>query len=185
MFLSSLLQKRILVGKQSKGVCLGIGFSLKNQTVKYLLCGSAPHAKTADFAVGIHTVLSIDDSITLSRLRAVHPNACVKVFTGLPIYAHDGIKLGELQDIEIVQGKVIRILVNDGKSYPIAAIFAFGDAIILRKDLPFPLGQTLPKAAREIFPESGVSVTKNLLRSAIKKGKLIELTLSLPPFNIS
>ena len=184
MFLSSLLHKRILVGKQSRGVCLGIGFSLKTHTVKYLLCGSAPHAKTADFAVGVHTVLSVDSDIVLSHLRAVHPNGCAKIFTGLPIYAHDGCNLGTLQDIEIVQGKLVRLFANDGKSYPAAAIFALGDAVILRKSLPFPLGQSLPQAIRENFPESGISVTKNLLRSAVKKGKLIELTLSLPPFNI-
>ncbi|MBQ8394506.1 MAG: hypothetical protein IJX49_02925 [Clostridia bacterium] len=183
MLLSSLLQKRIVVGDQCKGVCLGIGFSLKTHAVKYLLCGSAPHARVADFAVGINAVTGVSEVISLSRLRAVHPSGCAKVFYGLPIYAYDGVTLGEVRDMEILQGRVVRLFSDSGASYPTAALFACGDAVILRKPLPFPLGQPLSNEAKESFQDSGHTVTKALLRRAIKKGKLIELTLSLPPFH--
>ena len=181
MFLSALLQKRVIANQQSRGVCLGIGFSLKTHSVKYLLCGSAPNARAADFAVSVNTVTNVAESISLARLRAVYPNGCCKLFPAMPIYTHDGVQLGEVQDAEILQGKAVRLFSSDGKSYPFAAILACGDAVILRKELPFPLGQPLPDSMKELFPESGVTVTKPLLRAAIKKGKLIELTLSLFP----
>lgn len=182
MLLSSLLQKRVVVGSRAVGVCLGIGFSLKTHTVKYLLCAAKENARFPDFAVGVNAVASISDEIRLTRLRAVFPRSCAKVCYGLPVYSYEGIKLGAVRDMEILQGAVVKLFSDNGKSFPAAALFACGDAVILRKELPFPLGQPLSDEAKKRFPDSGPAVTKALLRKAAKKGKLIELTLSLPPF---
>ena len=62
MLLSELTKKAVYSGQNLRGVCLGIGISLKSQTVKYLLCASmratGENTKTiekddVDFAAGI------------------------------------------------------------------------------------------------------------------------------------
>ena len=183
MFLSDYIGKTILVNKQPRGVCLGIGFSLKNQAVKCLLC--APSAqKNPVFAVSISAVSEVEDCITLSRLRTVLPNNCARIAIGAPVYSYDGDFLGELTDAELKNGQLFRLCTNRRQSFPANTIFACNDAVILRKEQPYPLGQRVPAPMLlQICDKTDGFVTRPLLRTAIAHGALIKLTLSLPPFS--
>ena len=182
MFLSELQNSAVFVGNTQRGVCLGIGISLKNQAVKYLLCASNTALSNAtDFSVNVSAVETIDTHIILSRLRPVFPKNCAKLFIGLPVYAFDGAFLGNLQDVEIHGFSATRLF-TDSACYPITAVCACADAVILRKDQPFPIGQRIPAPALFPFSSNASLVTKPLLKEAVKQGKLIAFTLSLPPF---
>jgi hypothetical protein len=52
----------------------------------------------------------------------------------------------------------------------------------LRKEQPFPIGQRIPAPLLFDFSSHTPIVTKPLLKEAVKQGKLIQFTLSLPPF---
>ena len=84
MLLSDFTQKKVFVNKTSRGVCLGIGFSLKNYAVKYLLCASIQTQSAVDFAVGIAAVTDVNETITLSRLRPVYPKTAQNSLSGYP-----------------------------------------------------------------------------------------------------
>ena len=111
MYLSQLTGKNIRVGKNLRGVCVGVGISLKSKTVKYLLCSSQATScennlsekanNHADFAVSVIAIENIsDDEISLSALRAVFPKNCAKIFIGKPIYSDEGVYLGKVADME-------------------------------------------------------------------------------------
>ena len=183
MFISDYINKTILVNKQPRGVCLGMGFSLKSQAVKYLLC--AESSSKPPFAVSLSAVEDVADCITLSRLRAVLPNGCARITIGSPLYSYDGDFLGYLADAEIKDGVLFRLCTDNRQSYPATAIFACNDAVILRKEQPFPLGQRVPAPVLlHINDRTDGFVTRPLLRAAMKRGALIKLTLSLPPFSV-
>ncbi len=185
MYLSNLVNKPLLLHSKPRGVCLGVGFSLKNFSVKYLLCTSQlSPSNTVDFCLPLQAVESIDEQIILSRLRPVLPQNCAKLFLGAPLFLEDGRYLGKLQDV-VLDGFIVRKLFTDqGTSHPARALLACSDALILRKEIPFPLGQTPPTPLlSKLNGKQGGFVTKPLLRTAIQKGELIKLTLSLPPFS--
>ncbi|MBR2647150.1 MAG: hypothetical protein IKD47_06315 [Clostridia bacterium] len=193
MFLSDLTDKNVYAGKTLRGVCRGVGVSLKSRAVKYLLCSSLTHAQTAaptpsngtDFSIGISAVESVEPSVVLSRLRPVFPKNCVKIFIGHPVYSVDGVFLGNVADLELHDFVATRLITDRGVSYPALAILACSDAILLRKESVFPLGQRVPAPLLStISDKNDPLVTKVLLRDAIKKGKLIRLTLSLSPFRL-
>ena len=100
MFLSQLVGKEIFVNGAFKGVCLGIGVSKKNCSVKYLLCSlSTTDTSHIDFAVNFTAITEIfTNGIHLSSLRPVIPKHCWKVFQNRPIYTLDGVKVGEITD---------------------------------------------------------------------------------------
>lgn len=185
MFISNYLGKIILVGKEQRGVCISIGFSLKNQTLKCLLCAPSPQKKP-DFAVSISAVKSVEDCIVLSRLRSVLPSGCARLAIGNPIYSYEGDFLGKLTDAEIKDGALFRLFTDRDETFPATSIFACNDAIILRKNQPYPLGQRIPAPViSHISDKTDGFVTRPLLRAAIAKGALIKLTLSLPPFSLT
>lgn len=185
MKLSELTGKHVFVGNNFKGVCLGVGISLKNCAVKYLLCCSAKayislHAH-ADFAVNVSAIEEVGAQIRLSRLRPVHPKNCAKIFGGLPVFSFEGAFLGKLHDLEIQDFTATRLYTDRNKSFPALCIAACTDALLLRKEQPYPLGQRIP--APLVLPINEPVVTKSVLRTASENGKLIRLTLSLPPFD--
>lgn len=182
MFLSELQNKPILAGNRQRGICLGIGISLKNQAVKYLLCSSNVALSNAtDFSVNVSAVEDVNEHIVLSRVRPVFPKNCAKLFIGLPVYAFDGAFLGNLKDVEL-NGFTATRLFTDSTWYPATAVCACSDAIILRKEQPFPIGQRIPAPTLFHFSSNASLVTKPLLKEALKEGKLIAFTLSLSPF---
>lgn len=184
MLLSDLIGKPVVVAATARGVCLGVGISLKNYAVKYLLCSSAPNRDKVDFCVNVSAVEKIGDALFLHRLRPVFPKNCAQITKNLPVFSYDGSFLGSLLDLEIQNFTTTR-LITSKKVFPITALAACSDAVILRKEQPFPLGQRVPAPLVSSFSDKKEQlVTKPLLRAAIEKRALVKLTLSLPPFNV-
>ena len=186
MLLSDFTQKKVFVNKTSRGVCLGIGFSLKNYAVKYLLCASIQTQSAVDFAVGIAAVTDVNETITLSRLRPVYPKNCAKLSIGLPVYSFEGGYLGNIIDVELRDFIVTRLFTDRNEIIPVTSIFGCSDAVILRKEQAYPLGQRIPAPLLPLVTEkSEPVVTRAVLRNATAKKTLVKLTLSLPPFSLS
>ena len=184
MLLSQLVQKPIVVDGNIRGVCLGVGISLKNYAVKYLLCSSSPTRAKIDFCVNVSSILKIDEAVFLRRLRPVFPKNCAQITMRLPIFSFNGGALGFLRDLEMQNLVALRFF-NENQAFPICAITACSDAVILRKEQAYPLGQRVPAPFLLYFKDvARPVVTKAVLSAAIKKKSLIKLTLSLPPFSL-
>ena len=185
MYLSELENKPLYLLNNPRGICRGVGISLKNFSVKYLLCASPSNqTKNADFCIPLQAVENIDERITLSRLRPVFPKTCARIFCGMPIFSQDGVFLGKLTDVKLSGFIATKLFTDKNECYPINAILACSDAIILRKEAPFPLGQSVPAPIlSQINGKSDGVVTKPVLRAAMQKGALVKLTLALPPFS--
>ena len=181
MLLTDVIGKNVYAGSIFKGVCLGVGISPKNFAVKYLLCGSL--GERSDFCVNVSAIEEFDEHIYLSRLRPVFPKNCAKIFKNLPVYAQDGTFFGHITDLEMQNYVALQIFTDRNVKIPISLLSACRDAIIVRKESVYPLGQRIPASTvSEIFEKKETLVTKSNLRSAIQKGALIKLTLSLAPF---
>ncbi len=181
MFLTQLTDREIIVGKTQKGVCQGVGISLKTQAVKYLLCASSSTSR-ARFAVPVSAVEGVGEQIVLSRLRPVFPKNCACLFLHLPVYGFDGAFLGEVLNLELKDFIATNLITSEGE-YPANAITACADAVLLKKEQPFPIGQRIPAPMLSLVTDKKDSVvTKPILRTAIEKRALIGFTLSLPPF---
>lgn len=188
MLLSSIAEKKVYVGKSLRGYARGIGISLKTYAVKYLLCASnanAPNGYT-DFSVSASSIQEISTSVYLKNARALQTKNCAKLFIGLPVFLVDGTYLGNVLDIEIQNLTVVKLLTNQGEHFPVTSVIACQDAVILRKELSFPIGQRIPAPSVFSFLDKSTTlVTKSVLKQAIQNGTLIQLTLSLPPFSFS
>lgn len=191
MLLSQLVGKNVYVNGNLRGVCLGMGISLKNFSVKYLLCHSLSSetarrtlAMQADFAVSISSVSEFSENgIVLSKLRPVFPKTCAKIFLSRPVYSFEGAFLGSAADVELTNYVATRIFTDRNEIIPISSVSAFSDAVILKKEQAYPLGQRIPAPlSLKIFDKNEPIVTKSVLRTAIAKKRLIRLTMSLPPF---
>ena len=182
MFLSDLSNKIIYASNQPRGVCLGVGISLKTYAVKYLLCSSSATTQTVDFAVSVSAVDEVGDGVNLKRLRAVFPNGCARIFIGRPIYSAEGGFIGFIRDVEMHDFAVTRLFSDREEIFSVTAIAACADAVILRKEQSFPIGQRVP--APLLSSKNEPIVTKSVLRKAIAKGELIKLTLALSPFRL-
>ncbi len=189
MLLSQIVGKIIYVNGEARGVCLGVGVSLKNKTLKYLLCSvfspDKTQSKQADFAVNASCVEAFtENAVKLSHLRPVVPKACVKFFVGIPVFSANGAYAGKLRDIEFHGFTASRLYTDKDASYSLASVVAVSDAVILRKNPPFPLGQRIPAPILSQFSDKSEGiVTKAVLRRAIEQKSLIKLTLSLDPFS--
>ena len=185
MLLSSLVNKPVVVAENIRGICLGVGVSLKNYAVKYLLCASSPNRFQTDFCINASAIDKIDEAIFLKRLRPVFPKNCAQITLDLPIFSAEGCLIGKLTDVEL-QNLVATRLFTPKRAFSISSVAACSDAVILRKEQPFPLGQRVPAHLLSNFEDKfSPIVNKAFLRSAIEKKALITLTLSLPPFNVN
>ena len=188
MFLNDLTQKNICVGDSVRGICKGVGVSLKTYNVKYLLCASSAFEAAHDFAVNISAVTNIGDTIQLSKLRSSFPKNCARIFPDIPVYSYDGGFLGKLQNIELENLTAISLTTHNGFVFPFSSVTACLDAVILKKEQPFPIGQRIPAPFVSKFSTQkniqNTIVTKPLLRKAVEQGTLIKLTLSLSPFSL-
>ena len=183
MRLSDLSEKNIYTNTTFQGVCRGVGLSLKSQAVRYLLCSSTPTQTTTDFSVGVNAVTEIRDRILLSRLRPASPKGCAKIALGLPVYSFEGGFLGKVADLDLCDFTATTLYTDRGDSFPVTAIFACSDAVILRKEQPYPIGQRIPAPLLSLVTDKNDGiVTKQILRAAIEKRSLVKLTLALPPF---
>ena len=182
MFLSTLTGKTLYLNKIPRGVVKGVGVSLKNHAVKHLLCGN-PHSARTHFALPISAIVSIDENVHLSRLRPVLPKNCACLFIGLPVYAYNGGYLGKITELEINNFVATLLHTDTGLEFPVSAIAACSDAVLLKKEQPYPLGQRIPAPFISLLSakQDGV-ITKPVLRAAMQKNSLVKLTLALPPF---
>ncbi len=184
MLLKDITNREIVVGKSVKGYCRGVGISLKSHAVKYLLCASASTA-SADFAVSASSVAMVGEQIALSSLRPLLPKSCAKVFVGNPVYSFEGAYLGKITDLAMEGFTATYLFTDQEETYPVSAVTASQDAILLKREQPFPLGQRIPAPLLVHFTEKKDGlITKPVLRSAIEQGRLVRLTLALPPFAI-
>ena len=183
MKLSHLQNKNVYTNTTFQGICRGVGLSLKSHTVRYLLCASVSTQATPDFSVGVNHIADVSERITLSRLRPASPKGCAKIAIGLPIYSFEGSYLGRVADLDLFDYTATTLYTDRGESFPILSIVACSDAVILRKEQPYPLGQRIPAPMLSLVTDKNDGViTKPILRTAIQKSALIRLTLSLPPF---
>ena len=186
MKLSDLCEKSIYTNKTFQGVCKGVGLSLKSHAVRYLLCASSPTQKNTDFSVGVNAVTEVNERISLSRLRPASPKGCAKVAIGVPVYSFEGGFLGKVADLDLFDFTATTLYTDRGETFPVTSIFACSDAVILRKEQPFPLGQRIPAPLlSHVTHKTAGVVTKQILRTAIERGTLVKLTLSLPPFRFT
>ena len=185
MFLSVITNKTVYLNKTPRGTVKGVGISLKTHTVKYLLCANQQSAR-AQFSLPVSAVVSIDESVTLSRMRPVLPKNCACLFIGLPVYAYDGAYLGKITELEIKNFVATIFYTDVGLDFPVSVIAACSDAVLLKKEQPYPLGQRIPTPLLPLITDKSESVvTRAILRNATAKKALIKLTLCLPPFNMS
>ncbi len=185
MFLKELTNKEIFTSQSSKGFCRGVGISLKSHAVKYLLCASSK-SSNADFAISTSAIERIEESIHLSKLRPLFPRNCARICIGRPVYTFDGAYLGKVADLEIENHTATRLRTDKNNTYPVSAITACLDAVILKREQPYPLGQCIPAPLQgEFSKQNSPLVTKQILKDAIAQERLIKLTLSLPPFQVN
>lgn len=186
MYLSQLENKRLTLRSNERGVCKGVGISLKSRTLKYLLCNSLSVGDGAsDFCIPVQAAEYFGEEIRLSRLRPVFPKGCAKLLLGRPLFTEDGVFLGNLEDAEFSGHALVRLISDRGENYPSSMLVASSDALLLRKRPAFPLGQRIP--APFLDKKTGKRdgyVTKAFLAKAIERGNLVRLTLSLPPFEL-
>ena len=176
MKLSDLCDKNIYTSKTFQGVCRGVALSLKSHAVRYLLCASTPTQSNTDFSVGVQSVVEIADRIFLSRLRPASPKGCAKIAVGLPVYSFEGGFLGTVADLDLFDFTATTLYTDRGESFPVTSIFACSDAVILRKEPPYPLGQRIPAPLLSLFTDkSDGLVTKPILHTAIEKKALVKL----------
>ena len=182
MLLSSLLNKPIFTENIPRGVCAGVGFSLKTGTLKYLFCSENA---SSSFAVPFSSLQALFPyGIRLSKLRPVLSKQCARLSLGLPVYTHQGIYLGDIVDGEVQDGVLVRLRTDQNQVFPLSAIQAHADAILLKKSLPYPLGQQIPASALSFLLKKEATVSKSGLKNAIQNKALIRLTLSLAPFSV-
>lgn len=181
MKLSNLIGKSVYAGSKRRGVCIGVGVSLKSGAVKYLFC-SVSSGRT-EFCVNVSSIEELDEEIYLSQLRPVFPKNAAKIFLGLPVYTDEGVFLGNVKDMEMDLFAALNLETELGERFPCTHITACTDAILLRKKPPYPIGQRIPASTvLDIFEHNETMVNRSNLRKAIEKGALIKLTLSLAPF---
>ena len=189
MFLSDIVDKNIYTGTTPRGTCLGVGVSLKSRAVKYLLCSAKSHTQ-ADFCVNVSALEYVDaHAVVVNRMRPVFPKSCAKLFLSLPVFTVDGAFLGRVSDVELqsVNGVLTatRIFTDKNTVYSALGITACLDALILKREMPYPIGQRIPAPAVLHFSPSGHPIVgKSTLKDCIEKNRLIHLTLSLPPFSL-
>lgn len=184
MLLSELAGKPVFSSNKLRGVCRGVGLSVKSRAVRYLVCSAPSPSDYTEFFLPVASVADYDEEgVYVKKFRAAAPQNCARFFCGKPVYADTGAYLGITADLEMRDFFALRFFTDSGKSYPAVSIAALLDAVIVKKPPVFPIGQTLPDAFAPSFLEKkDLAVTKSALKSAIREGVLIKLTLSLPLF---
>lgn len=185
MLLTQFIRKPIFVNNTPRGLCLGGGLVLKSGAIKYLFCTENPASQNHDFAIGVSSVEAVQSNgVYLTRLRPVLPKNYLRLFLGTPVYSHEGAYKGDITDGEVVDFKLVKLFTDQEFSFPLSAISAYSDAVILKKSLPYPIGQRIPAPAVPLLNKFEPTVTRAVLKGAIENEALIRLTLSLAPFSL-
>ena len=117
------------------------------------------------------------------------PKTCAQLFLQKPIFSYDGSFIGKLFDGCLTLEKsgeftAVSLQTDDNQTVLVSSIYSVLDAVILRKNRVYPLGQRIPAPILSLLGQQNQpTVTKTVLQRAIEKNNLITLTLSLPPFN--
>ena len=170
-----IITKTIHLNDAPRGICCALGVSLKTGLIKYLYCKTDDGAEFAINATALTSVTPF--SLLCSTLRPVIPKNAVKLFLGQPVYASTGKFLGNLTAVKQDCLRVLSLTTSQKCTFPLQCVGACNDAIILRKQLPYPLGQRVHTPTKQC-------VTRPLLRTAIAQNELIQFTLSLAPFHL-
>ncbi len=182
MQLKELTNKEIVVGKTRKGYCRGVALSLKSYAVKYLLCSTTLGGE-ADFALSVNSIKEIGEQILLTSARPLLPKNSAKVFIGRPVYSAEGVYLGKIIDLSLRDFTATYLFTDQEDVYPVNAVVASQDALLLKKEQPFPLGSRIPAPLLFLYTDKKDGlVTKPVLRTAMGQGTLVRLTLALSPF---
>ena len=183
MLLTSLIDKPIIVNNTPRGICKGIGISKKDGEIKYLICSETNNPQIR-FIVPFSLVTFIkQDAVHLQKVRTVTATKFYFLHLNIPVYTLQGKHIGNVENASWINGTLHFLSVN-GNDVPYTSIIAISDAILVRGKAIFPLGQRIPvpHISKHRLRES--TVTKSLLRKAVSEEFLIELTLSLAPFNV-
>ncbi len=185
MRLSELIGKPVFVGDKQRGTFQGVFLSPKYKTVKYLLCNiDQKNAKTA-LAVSVSCVERFEECIVLKRIRSTLPKNAVLFKMGCPAYTEEGTYLGVTLDVEIYNLTATDFFTESGR-FSATAVCAIGDAVLMKKEQPYPIGQRIPAHTllQLSLPSNVTLVSKPILKNVIKAGRLVSFTLSLPPFHL-
>ncbi|MBQ9729358.1 MAG: PRC-barrel domain-containing protein [Clostridia bacterium] len=170
--------KPLLVNNEPKGEITGVYLSKKYPEIKAVRCRLTAGETACVSWVGARIE---DNGACFQRLRATLPQNFIKLSRGLPIYDEKGALLGVLNDLIVQNNMVLFFVTQEGNRYPYSMLKAVKDALILRKKTVFPLGEPLPAPLQR--KNASPFVSKRTLENAVKKGELIQLTLSLSPFD--
>lgn len=183
MLFSELIGKKVFSSLKARGVCRGVSLSLRSFAIRSLLCsGVAAGDEYTEYAVPVSAIERFsEDGIFLKRMRTATPKNCVRFFFGRPVYSDTGVYLGVTADLEFEDFTALFIQTDGGKRYPLPAVAAIGDAVLLKKAPLFPLGVKIPPSAPLFEKGDKKFVTLGVLRSAIEQGALVRFTLSLLP----
>lgn len=185
MFLNDFIGMPVFVEEKQRGTLQGVFLSAKSKSIKYLLCSIDQKGTQTPLAVSVAAIERIDDVVVLKRIRSTLPKNATLFKQNCPVYTENGVYLGGACDLEFHELTAVA-LHTETAVFPTTSILAIGDAVLLRRDEPYPIGQRVPAPALSLFslPEQSLLVTRSVLKSAIKNGRLIAFTLSLPPFQV-
>lgn len=180
MFLSELVGKKIYSAGKIRGICRGVGLTVKSRAVKYLICVDI--ASERELFLSLNAIAEISENgIRLKAFRPTAPQSISRLFSSRPVYDETGEYLGIVVDLEIENGVATALITDTGSVYSAYSLTAVSDAVLLKRRLSFPLGEKTPAFFKR---QTGVPVlSKALLKHAIEKGELIRLTLALPLFS--
>ena len=183
MLLSTWINSPVFVGEKQRGVLRNVFLSTKSKQIKYLQCTIQQRGIQSQLVVSVNAIERMDNNgIFLKRARSTLPKNAVLFQPNCPIYAENGVRLGVACDLRL-QGLTAITLLTENAQFPTTGIIAIGDAILLKNE-PYPIGQRIPAPLLSQFStnQQDLLITRSILKTARKAGKLINLTLALPPF---
>ena len=183
MLLHTLIGKRIVVNQTPRCVCLGVGVNKNNGKLSFLLCSKTQDGANS-FSIPFSSIVCVkDDCIIAKKIHPINPTRAYILYTHLPVYSTQGIRLGILTNAKFGQGKLCFLFI-DHSPVPFSQVHAIGDVILLSPKPIFPIGQCVPAPFLLEFGTKNKRITKAVLKKAIQTQSLIRLTLSLPPFRL-
>lgn len=190
MYVSTLVGKRVFSRSAERGVCVGVGVSLKTFVVKYLFYQPLHERANVLFALPFARVCAADGlCLQADGVRALSPKGCAPFRLRLPVFTAEGVAVGQVADLSITEGqdgeyRAEFMVLDGGKTIAADEIAVYADAVLLKKSRPYPLGQRIPAPILSLFSDKNQPfVSKAALRRAVERNDLIKFTLSLPPFH--
>ena len=177
MKLSDYIGKKIYAGKVCRGVCVGARFSLKTYELKYLVVDG--DGRGGEFCVALKNARFCEGKLQFSAARAVDPKNTVRFYSGKEVFDENGGYLGATDDLEIENGTVVRLVLQNGERISASRIAAFYDAVLVKPTPVFPLGEFLSEPVGKGEIPQGTLVTRGVLRRAIACRSLVTLTRTL------